>query len=381
MLLGALLMALSLAARAQGTPAQEIIAYVFPNLPDDRPLTAGDVNTTQLTRINYAFALIKDGRVVEGAPNDAANLALLRSLRTAQPGLKLVISVGGWLGSGAFSDAALTAASRQRFIDSALTFLTKYDLDGLDIDWEYPGLAGAGNKFRPEDGANFNLLLKELRARFDDRTRHTKRPLVLSIAAGASTQFLQHTAMAEAQRYLDQVNLMTYDFYEAGSGGPSLTGNHAPLSADPADPQKASATAMVEAFEQAGVPPAKLVLGVPFYGHAWANVPPANHGLFQTGTAAAGLHTGYTDMQTLLANGFTRYWDDDAQVPYAYNSATRQFITYEDPESLGRKCNFVLQRQLGGVMFWQYLSDPSGTLLNTIYTALHTPAPAAEAHP
>ena len=367
--------------QAQTSPSPEIIAYVFPNQPEGRLLAPGSVDPTQLTRINYAFALIVNGRMVEGSPNDGANLRYLHSLKSTQPGLSLVISVGGWLGSGGFSDAALTPGSRKQFIDSAVAFLTRYDLDGLDIDWEYPGLSGAGNKFRPEDGANFTLLLRELRARFDAESRRTHKPLLLTIAAGASNQFVEHTQLREAQRYLDQVNLMAYDFYEAAADKPSLTGNHAPLFADPADPHKASAAAMISAFEQAGVPAAKLVLGVPFYGHAWANVPALDNGLFQTGTAAPDLHIGYTEIQGLITSGFTRYWDQASQVPYAYNSATRQFITYEDPESLQRKCAFVREKQLGGVMFWQYFSDPSGTLLSTIHTALHAPAPAAEVHP
>ncbi len=359
---------------AQRPATPEIIAYVFPTQPEGRLLSAAEIDATQITRINYAFALIREGRVVEGTPNDAANLTLLGTLRQAHPQLKVVLSVGGWLGSGGFSDAALTPASRKQFVDSALALVLRYHLDGLDLDWEYPGLAGAGNTFRPEDGTNFTLLLQALRAAFDAHTRPTQQPLLLSIAAAASLSYLEHTHMAEAARCLDQVNLMAYDFYEAGTGSPTPTGNHAPLFADPADPQKASAAAMVQAFEQAGVPAAKLVLGVPFYGHAWANVPPANHGLFQTGTAAPALHTGYAEVQALLATGgFTRYWDQASQVPYAYNATTRQFISYEDVESLQQKSAWIHAQHLGGVMFWQYFSDPTGTLLHTLHTALGAP--------
>ncbi|MBE7157747.1 MAG: glycoside hydrolase, partial [Rhodospirillales bacterium] len=269
------------------------------------------------------------------------------------------------------------AAHRRIFSESALQFIRRYDLDGLDLDWEYPGQPGAGNPFRAEDGANFTRLLQELRARFDAGAQPSHRHLLLTIAAGASLPYLEHTQMREAQRYLDQINLMAYDFYEPGESAPTRTGNHAPLFADPADPLGASADRMVQAFEQAGVPAAKLVLGVPFYGHAWKGVAPENHGLFQTGSAAPGLRTGYTDVQALLAQGFTRYWDQSAQVPWAYNSSTRQFISYEDPESLTRKAAYILQQHLGGVMFWQYFSDPSGVLLRTLHTAFASPATSA----
>ncbi len=349
-------------------PSPVIIAYVFPNLPGDRLLAAADVDPTRITRINYAFALIKNGRVVEGSPNDAANLVLLTSLKATHPGLEVVVSVGGWLGSGGFSDAALTPGSRATFIDSVMTFLTRYNLDGLDIDWEYPGQSGAGNPNRPEDGANFTALLRELRTRFDAQTT-TSKHLLLTIAAGSSTQYIADTQLGEASRYLDQVNLMAYDFYEPGDK-PAPTGNHAPLFADPADPHHASSADIVHAFEQAGVPASKLVLGVPFYGHAWGNVPPTNHGLFQTGIAVPNLHTSYPEILNLLQHGFARYWDSASQVPYAYSASARQFITYEDPESLRRKCSYIHDQHLAGIMFWQYFSDPSGTLLTTINTSL-----------
>ena len=365
---------------AQVPSAPQIIAYVFPNLPNDRPLTPTDINAAQLTRINYAFALIEHGQVVEGSPQDPANLAVLHALKRTQPTLKLLISVGGWLGSGGFSDAALTPASRRRFVDSALAFLQRYDLDGLDLDWEYPGLPGATTNFRPEDGANFNLLLAELRHRLDAQTRLTHKPLLLTIAAGSSPEYLAHTDLRTGAQYLDTVNLMAYDFYEA-SAPTSPTGNHAPLFADPADRRAASAADAVKAFEQAGVPAARLVLGVPFYGHLWGNVPPANHGLFQTGTSVPAVQAGYGDVVAMLHHGFTRYWDEASQVPYAYNETTRQFVSYEDPESLRRKCAFIREQHLAGIMFWQYLNDPTGTLLSTIHSELRPASPALQAHP
>ena len=357
------------------SPVLQVIAYVFPNQPEGRLLTATDVDPSKLTRINYAFALLENGKVVEGNPNDAANLKTLTALKRSQPSLEVLISIGGWLGSGGFSDAALTPESRSRFVSSALEFLTRYDLDGIDIDWEYPGQSGAGNRFRPEDGANFTLLLASLRKALDEHSRHIHRPLRLTIAAAASSQFLSSADMAGSARLLDQINLMAYDYYEPGDGTRATrTGNHAPLFADPSDPQHASGADAVRSFEAVGVPASKLVLGVPFYGHAWADVPPIGHGLFQTGVAAPDLQTSYPDVQTLLTKGFTRYWDDASQVPFAYSDTSHQFLSYEDPASLRAKASFVRDQHLGGMMFWQYFSDPSGALLNALYDGLHPSA-------
>ena len=197
-------------------------------------------------------------------------IAFLQSLKKENPSLTVLVSVGGWLWSTNFSDVSLTAQSRAAFIESVMEFLAKYKLDGLDIDWEYPGMVGAGHPFRDEDKQNFTLLLKELRARFTSETAKTHKRLYLTFAAGASDEFLSHTEMAKAQQYVDTVNLMCYDYYEESSD--QNTGNHAPLFTDPADPKKVSAAASVEAFEKAGVPAEKIVLGMPFYGRMWGQV-------------------------------------------------------------------------------------------------------------
>src|ERR1700748_1749450 len=197
-------------AAAAATKNKEIIAYIFPK---DRIITTGEVSATKLTRINYAFADLQKGQIVEGFAHDAENFAVLNSLKHDNPSLTIVVSVGGWTWSGNFSDMALTRQSRTAFIESAVKFIEKYQLDGLDIDWEYPGMSGDNHPFRPEDKQHYTLLLKELRVQFDHEEKHLHRHLVTSIATGASTDFLEHTEMAKVQKYVDTVNLMSYDYY------------------------------------------------------------------------------------------------------------------------------------------------------------------------
>ena len=360
-----MLFGLTAAANAQA-PAKAIVGYVFPQEASLRP---GEIDAGKLTRINYAFANIENGRVVEGFPSDKANFAYLNGLRRQNPKLTILISVGGWLWSTHFSDVALTAESRAIFIQSAVEFLKTNDLDGIDLDWEYPGLPGAGHPFRAEDKQNFTLLLKELRARLDAETAKTHRRLYLTIAAAASQEFLDHTEMGRVQAYLDAVSLMAYDYYEPGSD--AITGHHAPLFSDPADPRKVSAAATVQEFEKAGVPSSKILLGVPFYGHVWAGVADRNHGLFQPGKPAPNVDASYREIvATMLNHGYVRYWDPAADAPYLYNAAKQTFISYEDPESLAAKCRYVASHGLGGVMFWQYGNDPSGQLLETLHKSL-----------
>lgn len=354
-------------SKEKDLPAKpEVIAYVFKRNDVIQP---GEIAAQELTRINYAFALIQAGQIVNGYANDDQNLAALVALKQENPSLTVLISVGGWSGSGTFSDMALTRQSRGLFIESAVKFIELHQLDGLDIDWEYPAQAGAGNRFRPEDKQNYTQLFKELRQRFHKQEKHLHRRLFLTTATGASSSFLDNTQMGEVQKYVDTVNLMAYDYYEPTDD--AITGNHAPLFTDPSDPKKISTDRSVREYEQAGVPAAKIVLGVPFYGHVWGEVEDVDHGLFRPGKGVPNAFAQYAVIQsTMINNGFTRYWDPVASVPYLYNAETKIFVSYEDPESLALKCKYVLTNKLKGIMFWDYAADPTGALLDTIDTGL-----------
>jgi chitinase len=349
------------------TPKDQIIAYVFVK---DRLIQPNEIAANKLTRINYAFANLQGGRIVEGFAHDRENFAVLNELKKQNPSLAVLVSVGGWTWSGNFSDMALTRRSRKLFIDSAVAFIERYDLDGLDIDWEYPGMPGDNNRFRPEDKRNYTSLLKELRSRFDKEEKRLDRHLFTSVASGASARFLAHTEMRKVQKYVDTVNLMAYDYYEPDSD--KTTGNHAPLFTNPADPKHISADTSVHEYEAAGVPARKIVLGVPFYGHVWGDVADRNHGLFEPGSQVPNAFANYGDITSgIIPDGFTRFWDATSAVPYLYNPAKRTFVSYEDAESLALKCAYVQREGLAGLMFWDLSGDRSGVLLDAINAGLH----------
>ena len=352
-----------------------VVAYVFPR---DTLLQPGQIDAHSLTRINYAFANIAGGRMVAGYRFDAENFAYLNGLKKDNPSLTVLISVGGWLWSTNFSDVSLTRESRRIFVQSVMDFLDRYDLDGLDVDWEYPGMPGAGHPFRSEDKRNFTTLLQNLRSEFKRHARQTHHKLFLTFAAGASEEYIAHTELGKLQKYVDTVNLMAYDYYEPTSN--RITGHHAPLFTNPADPAHVSADASVQKFERAGVPAAKILLGVPFYGHTWGHVPETNFGLYQPGQPAPQGYASYAALSGAIGNsGFTRYWDSLSSVPYLYDRVNQTFVSYEDPQSLAVKGEYVLTHGLAGIMFWDYESDPSGQLLAAVNQALHrTPATRKE---
>ena len=162
-------------------PKFMIVGYVF------GPIEIQNISAEKLTHINYAFARVtKEGEIVLTNPEAPGRLKQLQSLKAKNPSLKIILSVGGW-GADNFSDAALSAASRESFAKSAVTLIKRYSLDGIDLDWEYPGQPGPGIKYRPEDKENFTHLLKAVREHLDalsnERKLHGMDRYTLSIAS------------------------------------------------------------------------------------------------------------------------------------------------------------------------------------------------------
>jgi len=345
------------------TVDKAIIGYIYsPN----RPLIANGIAAEKLTHINYAFANIKDGLMVEGYAGDPDNYKILNGLKARNPKLKILVSVGGWSWSGGFSDMALTRQSRKRFIDSAVVLLQRHRLDGLDVDWEYPGQKGLNNTNRPEDKENCTALMSEARAALDAAGKAEGKRYLLTMATGGNDAWIEHTEMDKLQASLDFVNIMTYDM--AGDWNP-MTSHHAALFTNPANPKGGSCARSADRFLAAGVPASKIVLGTPFYGKTWGDIPPEENGLHQSGKPLkVRLRADFKDIKTSLEGegGFVRHWDDAAKAPFLYNAEKRIFITYEDEESIGLKGQYVRERGFGGIMFWEYNGDYEGRLLDAI---------------
>ncbi len=336
------------------------------------------IDATKLTHINFAFANIIDGKVqfdstpIDGKVLSEKDIQALSSLKKSNPELKILVSVGGWLWSGRFSDAALTENSREIFAQSVADFVEKYKLDGLDIDWEYPNQTGAGNIYRKEDIKNFTLLMKASREKLDQLATENKKKeaYLLTIASGADSTYIINTNLGEVQKYLDFINIMSYDFY---NGLHNTSGHHANLQESRTSHSgDISVIKSVQLHLDAGVPLKKLNIGIPFYGRKWEGVNPEQNGLYQQ-AGSTGQIIYYRKIKENIFNNnkFTRYWDEDAAVPYFWNPTDSIFISYEDVESIRIKADYVKKSGLGGMMFWEYTDNPEGELLETIYKGLN----------
>jgi chitinase len=381
---------LTVLAAGAGAAEPRVVGYLAGWSVTGRKYDVGDIPADRLTHINYAFAKIEKGECAlvdafaateRTYPGDKPDKGELRGLfnqliklKAKHPHLRTLVSVGGWTLSGPFSDAALTEESRAKFAKSAASFVTRYGFDGIDIDWEYPGGGGLEkNKARPADRENFTLLLSALRKELDAAAKADKKHYLLTIAAPAGPKQYANIELAKVAKLIDWFNLMTYDF--AGSWSP-VTNFNAPLypAKDRAAGKSSNVDAAVTGYLDAGVPADKVVVGVPFYGRAWGGVKDENGALFQPHSAASPRGSWeYRDLAASYIGKVERHWHDEAKVPWLFDAKKGLMISYDDPESLRLKAEYVKKKKLGGVMIWELSADDKeSSLLKALQCGLGT---------
>lgn len=371
----ALLSLLGLPVQAQATG--RIVAYYDGGMP------VSQIPAGQITDLIYAF----------GEPNDAgvctppttvqtATFAALRALRQEHPGLRLLVSIGGWDAAPQYSDIALSGVSRGRFIASCVqAFLVGQSFDGIDLDWEFP-VHGGMNPSRPQDRADSTALVRELRRQLDALGGTTHRHYLLTVATPAGT-WQQGGAYSVSDSYdlaalahsADWLNVMTYDMNNIFS---PVSGFNTPLAADPGDlepePQRSrdNLTSAVRFYESQGVPASKIMLGVAFYGRGFTGVSSRGAGLYSRYTGGYAETPWKTIRSQFLARpDWARHWSATAQAPWLYNDSQHIFFTYDDPVSLGIKADFARREHLGGMMIWVLgEDDPGNCLLHALVSHL-----------
>jgi GH18 family chitinase len=343
--------------------------YHVSNIPADK-----------LTHINYAFAGVSaSGECASIRPqDDQINLPALQLLKQQYQGLQTIISIGGAAHSNNFSKAVGSAAARQYLAQSCVNFMKASGCDGIDIDWEFPG---------PTDKSNYTELLKELRSQLNTQGATDGVQYLLTAALPAKPEHYANLALDQIHQHVDWINLAAYNFYTATSSKTHFSSSlYSALSDPESDPKKHSlynVDAAVQAYLSAGVPPAKLVVGVPFFGHGWAGVPNVNHGLYQPATGPAygtWANDGVFDYKDLTNNylqTYLRFWSAETSVPWLYSPDTGVMISYDDAQSVGLKADYVNANNLAGTMIWPLSADDAqSSLVDALATRLNLSQPA-----
>lgn len=287
-----------------------------------------------LTHINYAFGHVTDS--FDGIRIDnEQRLKNITDLKKNNPKLKVMLSIGGW-GSGNFSEMAEDSICRIEFAKDCKRVIEEFELDGVDLDWEYPSSNAAGISASVDDTENFTLLMRDIRSTIGDDK-------LLTLASYYMAEFIDFKAI---DKYIDFVNIMTYDM-----GRPPC--HNAPLYKSE-HTYRLSADESVDKHVKAGVALTKLTLGLPFYGH---------------GIDSISDFIDYKDLHTL--QGYTHNWDSVAMVPYITNKNGKFVCSYDDEKSLKIKCEYLLEKGMLGTMYWEYGGDDAeGTLRKTVYNTV-----------
>lgn len=306
-----------------------------------------NVDTRFLDAVIYAFIEINpDGTLRVPTPN---YLNKLINLKAEKPDLKVIAAIGGW-GVDGFSDAALTPTSRYNFARQAKQLMDQYKIDGIDIDWEYPGSSAAGIKSRPEDKENFTLLLTALRDVLGENTW-------LSVAGTGDKAYINNSIdVLNVAPLINYFNLMSYDF-TAGETGERGRNHQSNLYDSALSLPGYSVDSMVKNLENAGMPSNKIMLGVPFYGRLGATITKSFDQLRK---------------DYINKNGFKFNFDKQAKVPYLTKNGVYE-MSYDNELSILIKGDYVLKNNLGGIFSWTSTYDQANILARAMYLSINDP--------
>lgn len=311
------------------------------------------------THVIYSFANISNDELDTWEWNDVTLYDTLNALKTRNPNLKTLLSVGGWnFGSQRFSKIASNAQSRRTFIKSVPPFLRTHGFDGLDLAWLYPGR---------RDKRHLTSLVKEMKAEFVKEAPKEAQPLLLSAAVSAGKVALDRGYdISQLAQHLDFISLMTYDFHGAWR---QSTGHHSPLfrGQEVASSDRYSNVDYAVSYAlRLRVPAEKLLMGIPTFGRSFTlassqigvGAPCSGPGLPGQFTKEDGTLAYYEICDFL--RGATVHQLLDQRVPYATKG--NQWVGYDDRESVRIKVQYLKNRRLAGAMVWALdLDDFTGT--------------------
>jgi chitinase len=312
----------------------------------------------KLTHIIFSFCHLQGNELRVDRQRDTLMIQKLVSLKQQYPGLKVMVSLGGWGGCAPCSPVFSSKDNRKAFALSVKHLGDYFGIDGLDLDWEYPGIEGyPGHAWKPEDRENFTSLVKELRKKLG-------KGYIISFAAGGFNSYIEQSIeWKKLAKKISFVNLMTYDLV---SGFSAKTGHHTPLYSN--DSQVESIDNAVRKLSALRFPKHKIVIGAAFYARVWEAVADTNGGLYQQGKFKRSVAYKHFNSEFSVDSGFVAHWDEKAKAPYFYNPSQGLFATYDDLRSMELKTRYAIEKGLGGIMFWELSNDSfEEGLLNQIY--------------
>ncbi len=330
----------------------EIIAYV-----GSGEFTEADAK--KLTAVNFAFGHLHNDGSVTCTGCCLEKLEMIPQIRAWNPNIRLLLSMVQ-ADRDAFTVCCKTPEMRAKAAAALAETAKKYDLDGIDLDWEYPCVPSNGSAVSPDDKHNFTLFCAELRKALDALGGRRW----LTIAAGADTYYVNCIELPALMDSLDYINVMTYDLK---CGFHALAGHHTSLFSKTGDVFMNSCAQALALFEAHGVPADRLLMGAAFYSRKWENLADnENHGLLEISKAGGGYGPDYGLLarEFIGKNGYVEYWDEEAAAPYLFNGST--FLSYDDPRSLRMKVDYVKEKGYGGVFYWEHKCDPTRTLLDAL---------------
>jgi chitinase len=396
--------------RAQPTPGVTNVAAAWYAGWASAKLPPNDISFSEYTHLTYSFAVTTpDVNVLSLEDSDEPNLPVFVKA-CHDHNVNALLSIGGWTGSRYFSTNVGSADNRTAFVKTVTQLVTKYNLDGVDFDWEYPNHQGVGcNIVNSNDTPNFLLFLNQLRA------DPVGQKLIITAATSnkpfAGVDGNPSASVADFSKVLSYVAIMNYDIW--GSWSPSV-GPNAPLddSCAAAANQQGSATSAVASWIAAGFPANQIVLGVPSYGHSFhvaqsdafaagsqtTLAPYPNFDATQQPTGDSGdapsvdvcgvqngvtgyfhfwglIEAGFLGQDGKPASGMVYRYDTCSQTPYVYNPNTQVMVSYDDADSFAAKGKFIKDKGLLGWAMWEASGDYDDILVDSISSAVGASSP------
>ncbi|QES43867.1 chitinase [Streptomyces venezuelae] len=339
----------------------------------------------KITHINYSFGNVQGGKCTMGdsyAAIDKAytadqsvdgvadtwdqplrgNFNQLRKLKAKYPNIKILWSFGGWTWSGGFTDAMKNPAAFAKSCHDLVEDPRWADVfDGIDLDWEYPNACGLSCD--TSGPAVFKNMMQAFRNEFGSKNLVT----AAITADGSNGGKIDAADYGGASQYADWYNVMTYDFFGAWAAkGP--TAPHSPLTSYPGIPQDGfnSADAIAK-LKAKGVPSAKLLLGIGFYGRGWTGVTQKEPGGTATGPAPGAYEQGIEDYK-ILKNSCP---SNGTIAGTAYAHCGTNWWSYDTPATVKSKMAWAKDQKLGGAFFWEFSGDTAnGELVSAINDGL-----------